>query len=56
MTLTLLQARDALIGYVDAHWKLGPPTAALPLHYDNVKLDKSGRVRKFHLSNVTEVS
>ena len=42
MTLTLSQARDAVIRIVDDEWKSNGVTSAFQMQYDNVKSDKPG--------------
>lgn len=41
MTLTLAQARDAVIGVVETAWTaIGSPSEDVPLHYDGTKQDR----------------
>lgn len=42
MTLTLAQARDAVISLVDAAWKADATTLSFPMLYDDVKGDNPG--------------
>lgn len=42
MSMTVAQARDAVIELIDVAWKAGPPTDTVPMHYDNVVSDKPG--------------
>lgn len=42
MSLTLTQARDAVVSLVRTAWIAGPSSAAIPLAFDNVKFDKPG--------------
>ncbi len=42
MTVTLAQARDAVITVVDVAWKAAPASAALTMLYDNVVGDRPG--------------
>lgn len=39
MTLSTMQARDVVIGIIDAAWKASPMSSSVPMLYDNVKGD-----------------
>jgi hypothetical protein len=42
MSLTLAEARDAVVEIVTTAWDAAPPSDSIAMHYDDVKADKPG--------------